>query len=331
LVLGACVAGWRLSLVRHADLQTVRERFIMGTSCRMIAVGPPAAADDALDDAWKELEAVAATMSTYDPNSQLSRWNAADAEADVPLPPSILAVLRRAQQASLETQGAFDVTVLPLVKLWSQGARQNREPQLAELENALQRVGSTKFAVGHSSARKNVAGLQVTLDGIAPGYAVHQALAVLQRAGLSGGLIDLGGDIACFGRPADADAWHIAVQDPWSDGDVGVIRLRPETGTIAAVSTSGDYRRFLEIGGRRYSHILDPRTGRPAVRATSVTVIADDAVNADVWATALSVLGPEEGLPLIESNPALQALFIIGTRAEPRHVATQGFPPLAPH
>jgi thiamine biosynthesis lipoprotein len=189
-------------------------------------------------------------------------------------------------------------------------------------------IGPAKFTVQEDTARKHITGLELTLDGIAPGYAVQQAILVLQSAGLSGGLIDLGGDIACFGKPLNSDAWRVAVQDPWSDGRLGLLPLSPPPGAISAVSTSGDYRRYLEIGGRRYSHILDPRTGFPAAEATSVTVITDNATSADIWATALSVLGSQAGLTLCEANDSLSALFVSGTQASPSFVTSRRFPAL---
>ncbi|MFN0054783.1 MAG: FAD:protein FMN transferase [Planctomycetales bacterium] len=310
--------------------QIVRERLIMGTTCRLIAVGPRDTAELALDRAWKEMEAVNATMSTYDPNSELSRFNAAHAETDLPLSPGLLAVLRLSQRATMDTLGAFDATVLPLVRLWKQAAQEGQEPTEQSLGTVLKRLGADKFTVLDTKVRKHVEGLEFTLDGIAPGYAVQQAIEVLQSAGLSGGLIDLGGDIACFGRPMNADAWQVAIQDPWSDGHLGILPLRPAPGAICAVSTSGDYRRYLEIGGRRYSHIVDPRTGLPAAQATSVTVLTDNAVTADIWSTALSVLGSEQGLPLCEAHGSLQVLFISGTQTRPAFVTTPSFPERSP-
>ena len=311
---------------RSAPSQVVRERLIMGTTCRLIAVGPRDVAESALDQAWHEVEAVNATMSTYDPKSELSRFNAAAAEIDVPLSPGLIAVLRLSQSAAVETRGAFDVSVLPLIRLWHKAAREGIEPMEEEIQAVLQKIGSTNFTVHESTARKHIAGLELTLDGIAPGYAVQQAIEILQTAGLSGGLIDLGGDIACFGKPKDSDAWQVAIQDPWHDGHLGILPLCPSPGTISAISTSGNYRRYLEIGGRRYSHILDPSTGLPAAQATSVTVLTVDAVGADIWATALSVLGPQAGLLLCESDQSMVALFVSGTETSPRFARTPGFP-----
>lgn len=323
----AWTIGTRQSLPDRS-VPIVRERLIMGTTCRLIAVGPRSQAESALDAAWREIESVNATMSTYDPASELSRFNAAPAHVDVPLSTDTLTVLRLAQEAAIQTEGAFDITVRPLIRLWQEAAQRGRVPSGDELKAVRSQTGMEHCFLNETSARKRIAGLEVTLDGIAPGYAVQRAILKLQSSGMSGGLIDLGGDIACFGRPSEGDAWKIALQDPWGEGHRGVLSFSPDRNEIIAVSTSGDYRRFLEIEGRRFSHILDPRTGVPVENATSVTVVARDAVTADIRATALSVLGPTAGIPWIENDPALAALFLSGTPESPAAKATSRFPKL---
>jgi len=153
-------------------------------------------------------------------------------------------------------------------------------------------------------ARKRSASVQVDLGGIAKGYAIDRALESLRARGLAGGLVEVGGDLAVFGTAPDGRAWEIAVRDPRSEAVWGTLRLR-----AGAVCTSGDYARYVEIEGRRHSHIVDPRSGQPADRAASVTVVAPDATTADAWATALAVLGPE-GLPLLPAPGTVEALLV---------------------
>ena len=173
------------------------------------------------------------------------------------------------------------------------------------------------------SARRTP-GVEVTLDAIAKGYAIHRAVQALQRFDLLGGLVDVGGDIECFGRPLQAEAWRIALQHPAADTQLLVLNCLPREGTLA-VCTSGDYRRFVLIDGQRYSHIMDPRSGQPARAATSVTVVGPDAVSADGWATALSVMGPQEGLPRLPTEAGLEALLVSGPPDVPRLDQTPGF------
>lgn len=310
-------------------VQRVAQPVLMGTTCRLIAVGQPAEADAALQAALVRLESLEASLSTYREDSELSRFNAAEAGVEVPLSADCLVVLRAAQTLSDKTGGAFDVTMRPLGQLWAEAAKQDRLPDEAALRQTLAKIGSDKVVVGENSARKTVAGVQVTLDAIAKGYAIHRAAETMREFDLSGGLVEIGGDLECFGRPLDAGSWHVALQSPWDERETLVILKKAERAgdeladresardDTWAVCTSGNYRRFVTIQGRRYSHIVDPRTGRPADAWPSVTVVAGDAMTADGWATALSVLGPDEGLPLIAKEPAVEAFFVRGTAASP--------------
>ena len=167
-----------------------------------------------------------------------------------------------------------------------------------ELAAARSHVGAEKLQLEAHRVRKTVPGVEITLDAIAKGYAIHQAVLKMQQFGLVGGLVDVGGDIECFGHPLQGNSWRIAVQHPAADAHLLVLECQPDNGTVA-VCTSGDYRRFVELNGQRYSHIIDPRTGQPARTASSVTVIGPTAPLADGWATACSVLGPQDGTRLL--------------------------------
>ncbi|MCK4602007.1 MAG: FAD:protein FMN transferase, partial [Phycisphaerae bacterium] len=154
------------------------------------------------------------------------------------------------------------------------------------------------------------------LGGVAKGYGIDRAVEAMIQAGCRGGLIDVGGDIRCFGR----SAWTVAVRDPFGRTEpVAVLRLRG-----GAVCTSGNYERYYEIAGRRYSHIIDPRTGRPVDFAPSVTVVAPAAMTADAWATALSVLGVD-GLALLGEDSGIEAMIVVGTPDSFEVYGTKGF------
>lgn len=297
---------------------------VMGTTSRLVAVGPRDRLQAALAAAREELDRVEAAMSTYDAGSELSRLNQAGAGVEVPLSAATREVLAEARKVSERTGGAFDVTVRPLMRLWRESAERGRLPEPEELEAARGKAGLENLVLGPTSARKRIDGLEISLDAIAKGYAIHRAVDALRRHGLTGGLVDVGGDIECFGRPLGQQNWKIAVQDPRSDGHLVTLRLGgAQPGR--AVCTSGDYRRYVTIGGRRYGHILDPRTGRPAEAAASVTVIGPDAFRADAWATALSVLGPDEGLDRLPPGDDWQALFFIENRSGVTLRKSEGF------
>jgi thiamine biosynthesis lipoprotein len=161
-----------------------------------------------------------------------------------------------------------------------------------------------------------VAGRGRDLGGIAKGWAIDRAAEVLRRAGVSGGMVDVGGDLVCFGQPPDGQSWPVDIQDPLGPGHLASLHV-----SGGAVCTSGGYARFVEIGGRRYSHIIDARTGRPAEAALSVTVVAADAVTADIWATALSVLGTA-GLERLPEG--VEAMMMVGTEDDHRSICTAG-------
>jgi len=262
-------------------------------------------------------------MSRHDPATPLSRFNQAPPEADIMLDAHTLAVMRFGQSLSAKTDGAFDVTMLPLGQLWSEAGKAGRLPSQAELAEVRKRVGYEKLEVGPGSARKTAPGMAVSLDAIAKGYAVDRAVEAMKRAGAVGGLVELGGDLRTFGRSPAGEPILVHVQNPFGDGYV--MTLTPLPGQDLAVCTSGNYRRYVEIAGHRYSHIIDPRTGQPADAVPSVTVIAPDTMTADGWATALSVLSIEQGRKLIEAEPGVEAMWITGTPGAPEFHYSAGF------
>jgi thiamine biosynthesis lipoprotein len=181
--------------------------------------------------------------------------------------------------------------------------------------------------VGTAGAAKLVDGVELDLGALAKGYAADQAAAVLAAAAeTTGGMVNLGGDLRCFGLSPRGGPWRVGIRHPFGEGNCGVLEL-----TDAAVATSGDYYRYFEIAGRRYSHIFDPRTGRPARNTPSVTVVSlpaagrpPSAAQADAWATALSVLGPA-GLKKLAARPGLHAMIVVGDPDAHQVHMTEGF------
>lgn len=298
-------------------------RRIMGTRSRLLAIPPgaqPAAlanatASRALRKAEATLRAVEAEMSVHLHDSPLSRLNRSPAGQRTPLPPDLMTVLRASAEAWHATAGAFDITCRPLAKLWKEAERQDEPPARERLAEVRERSSWKNLTLDADGATRRTAGLEVDVGGIAKGYAIDLAVQRMLAAGVSGGLVDVGGDLRVFGSPPDGGRWEVQIQNPSGKGSIARLRLR-----AGAVCTSGDYFRFFEVAGRRFSHILDPRTGYPVRTARSATVVAPDATSADVWATALSVLGPE-GLSRLPANH--EAMLIVG---EPVYVTvTKGF------
>jgi thiamine biosynthesis lipoprotein len=298
---------------------TVEPEGVMGTSCRLavtISRRGARGAADGLDRAEATIRGIESRMSVWLEDSELSRLNRAPAGRSVPLSPETREVLARARRAAVQTRGAFDVTVGPLVLLWRRAPELGRPPDPAELARARAESRWEHFETTSDGLRKLTDGARIDLGGIAKGYAIDRAAAILSALAPQGGLVDIGGDLLVWGKPPQSERWEIDVRDPF--GTLPLVGLRIAEG---AVCTSGDYARFVEVGGHRFSHIIDPRSGLPAERVVSVTVTAPEAETADIWATALSVLGPD-GLLLLPMD--CEALFVLGDPQRRRLIATPG-------
>jgi thiamine biosynthesis lipoprotein len=267
----------------------------------------------------RALEAVDGSMSTWREDSELARFNRHGTE---PFAASdeLLEVVEKAIEISQATGGAFDVTVGPLVDAWGFGSEVViGAPPDEQIERLLESTGTDRLALDTAGGTlaKDRQDLRVDLSALAKGYAVDQVAAVLSEAGFSSFMVEIGGEVVTRGRKADGESWRIGVEVPDPE------RRAVQTAVAldgAALATSGDYRNFRLEDGRRISHIIDPRTGRPVThQLTSVSVIAPSCMIADAWATALTVLGPAEGTALARQQ-GLAALFIFrrddGTLAE---------------
>jgi len=262
-------------------------------------------------------------MSNYLADSEISRLCDAAAGVPVRLAPETLRVLHAARDAFASTGGTFDVTCRPQLALW------RRASELGELPDERDRAASREashwdlFEVNDDRVVKRAGSAGVDLGGIAGGYAIDRAVHVLREAGARGGMVDIGGDLACFGYQANGRPWQVEVRDPSQAGVVARIPV-----VDGAVATSGDYARYFEIQGARFNHILDPRSGQPACGARAATVVAPTAMTADIWATALSVLGAAGFARLPEDVEAL----VIETRRNALHyVCTPGFTAIVGH
>jgi len=278
----------------------------MGTTYAVEAVCPGSLPRERVDG---ELARINRLMSTYDPDSELSRFNRSAVGADFGAAPETVEVVAAALAVAERSGGALDPTVAPLVALWGFGADPASEPPRdSDIAEAMASVGHRKLVYRRDppSLRK-LAPVTVDLSAIAKGYAVDRLAAVLADARCDAYLIELGGEIRAFGRAPGGGPWRIGVDVPSGTGFAATISL--ENGGLA---TSGDYRQFRQHDGVRLSHIIDPRTGYPVDHGVaSVTVVADTAMMADAHATALLVMG-EEGLAFAEAN-GLAALFIVRT------------------
>ncbi|MDY7009538.1 MAG: FAD:protein FMN transferase [Planctomycetota bacterium] len=302
---------------------------IMGTECKLTAVAPRDRASPALERAEGALRNVESLMSVYLEASELSKLNKAPAGRSIPLSPELMKVLSAAGKFNEQTDGAFDVTCYTLIRLWKRCGSENRLPGEAELAEARKRVGMKHLQIAPDGVTKLAGGVMIDLGGIAKGYAIDRAIEAMKKAGAVGGVVDVGGDLRCFGVSGESKPWPVKIRHPFDKTRI----CATLSVTAAAVTTSGDYHRYFEISGRRYSHIVDPRTGMalPAGHAPSVTVISlpvgdvpPSAAAADAWATAVSVLGAE-GIELIDAQPGLEAMIITGTPDQHEIRMSEGF------
>jgi thiamine biosynthesis lipoprotein len=286
----------------------------MGTSWSVQISRPPEALDpDALlADITETLARVNDRMSTYDPDSELSRFNAEDGDGWFAVSPELVALAEQARRVSERSGGAFDVTVGPLVNLWGFGpeVKADQIPDQADIDAALGRVGWRKVETRAQppALRKAASDVYVDLSAIAKGHGVDRVADLLAEAGIEHYLVEIGGELRGRGLNAAGEPWRIAVERPDVDrrAVLTVVALRDR-----AMATSGDYRNFFELDGRRYSHTIDPATGRPVDhQLASVTVLAERCADADAWATALLVLGPERGGALADELGLAQVALV---------------------
>jgi FAD:protein FMN transferase len=278
----------------------------MGTSWSIKAVpGQDSSKEEssnAIQKAVAAIEHVDASMSTYKSTSGLSRFNATADAGAFTLSPETFAVFQKAGQVCETTGGAFDITVGPLVNAWGFGPDHRPEiwPSEEELAALRERVGFDKLVLDASACAVGKARPDVYCDlsAIAKGFAVDQAAGVLDAAGVPNYMIEVGGEVRTRGVNQSGQPWRIAIQKPDSkvgDGQMVV----PLSGL--SMATSGDYRNYYEVDGKRLSHTIDPRTGHPiGHNLASASVIHEECAMADAYATALMVLGPEEGMALAE-------------------------------
>lgn len=295
------------------------DRMEMAVPVRIILYAPDdASATQAAKAAFDRIRQLNGILSDYDSQSELSRLSAtAGSGRAVPVGEDLWRVLSAAQTASERSGGAFDATVGPVVRLWRRARRHRQMPSAERLQAARQAVGYRLVTLEPKThaVRLARAGMQLDLGGIAKGYAVDEALKVLQKQGIRRVLIDAGGDIRAGDAPPDRKGWRIGV----APLNVAAKPSRFVTLSNCAVATSGDAWQYVEINGRRYSHIVDPHTGLGLTDHSSVTVVAPDGTTADALASAVSVLGPEKGLALVETTPGAAALIV---RAPQRKVQT---------
>lgn len=314
----AFLAGaWALGLAPQGlagEAGLVRSEFQqvhMGVPIKLVLYAPDEpTANEAADAAFARIARLDQVMSDYKPDSELSELSRpAGAGRAVPVSDDLWTVLARSQRLAEATGGAFDITVGPYVRLWRRARRSGEFPSAERLAEARDAVGFRYLRLDEKGRTAELLkpGMRLDLGGIAAGYAADEAMKILKARGVEHALIDISGDILAGEPPPGRDGWRIGF-DAQGGAEGPPARYASLRG--AALTVSGDAFQHVVIDGRRYSHIVDPRTGLGLTDQSSVTVIAPDCITADSLATAVSVLGPEAGLKLIENTPGAAALVV---------------------
>jgi len=278
----------------------------------------------------QRLEVINQSMSLYIPHSEINRFNALEAtQQRIDPSADFRNVMRMARKIYLLTDGAWDGTVKPLVDLWGFGTRKrnDRIPTPAEIRSLLNDIGFSHIGMvdnGYFFKRKK----EVTLDlgSIAKGYAVDQVVALIRRNRIRDFMVEIGGETYAAGHRSDGQSWRVGINKPVKNAALNaiykVIHLKNK-----ALATSGDYRNFFEINGKRYSHILDPRTGYPVSNGVvSVSIVSDSCTFADGLATAVMVMGPQKGIQLLNRLDHVTGLIVVkGPDGKLKEYASKGF------
>lgn len=286
-----------------------RTEFFLDTmvECVIYAEDPDMAAK-AMDLAFAETARLELLLDRFNVQSEVAKINEAAGREPVVVSSETLEIIERALWIGELSDGAFDITVAPLLELWGFGSGDIQIPPRDELNEVLSKVNFREVRLNRDNSTVFLprAGMSIDLGGIAKGYIVDRAAERLIEQGITSAFVDAGGDIRVVGVKPGGTPWRIGVRNPRNRAALAArLDLKDQ-----AIVTSGDYERYAMMEGRRYHHILDPQTGYPAGSLISVTVVANDAFTADALSTAVFVMGPDKGMALIESLPDAEAILI---------------------
>lgn len=261
--------------------------------------------------AFEQLDNLQSELNAHDAKSALAKVNAEAAERPVKVEQSLFDCISEGVKWYDQTNRTFDVTCAPLLKLWRDCGAANRLPQQKELDYARSLCGANAVALdsGTLTVKFSKPGMQLDLGGLGKGFCMDRVSQALRARGVRNALLAGSGDICAIGRNPEGRPWRVGIQDPRKPDDPAAL-LAVLALTDKSVSTAGNYQRYVTIQEKRYSHIVDPRTGWTADNVPSVTVIGPDSVTTDILDTALSVMGVEEGMKYVDSHKGIEAMFV---------------------
>ncbi len=266
-----------------------------------------------VNTAFEEIDRIDQLMSNYNPDSPLSQINREADKHTVVVEPELFDFIQLCLKYSRESDGAFDITVGPLMKSWGFYRGEGRIPWFFELWNVMRKVGYQRLILdSHDrTIQFSVSGMELDLGGIAKGYAVDRVISLLKEYGIQTGFVSAGGStVYGLGAPPNRDGWEIRIRDPLAPNDAG-----RNGGTVhlknRCLSIAGNYEKFFKVRGIKYSHIMDPHTGYPVQDMLSVAVLTDSGVDGDAVDDVLYVLGVEKSKAYLEKHPGIEAFFYL--------------------
>jgi len=289
----------------------------MGTFANITIVAKnDAIAKNGLKSATEQIQRVQSVFDWRLNDSQLSKINSNAFENPVSVSDEMLGVLAYSQKISRKSDGAFDITVGAIIDLWKSAKENGKKPTPQQIAQAKEKCGYEKLILDEENrtVRFLANGIRLDLGAVAKGYAIDQAIEVIKSCGAAGAMVDIGGDVRCFGvPPADKKDWKIGLQDPRKASFLTREKILTtfDLGD-KAIATSGDYRRYVIVDGEKQSHIIDLEKGAGSRGLSSVSVIAPTAICADAMATAVTVMGHEKGLKLIEATDNVECVLVTG-------------------
>ena len=278
-----------------------KKEFLMDTEVEIIL---PQGGEEDFTAAFNEIRRIEKLMDVHNPESEISRINRLGSKETIKISKELFEVLKEALKYSRLTSGAFDVSICPLSHLWGEKGKLKEVPEVEEIEKILPLVNYRNIILDerNQTVEFEREGMAIDLGGVTKGYALDCAIIVLEKRGVKEALINAGGDIKVIGKKD----WKIGLQHPRKENEVlAVIKLKNR-----AIATSGDYQRYFIKEGKRYHHIVNPKTGYPAIECMSVTIIGSSAIQTDILATGVFILGSEKGMELIRLVEDVEGIII---------------------
>lgn len=278
---------------------------------------------EAADMAESRISALEGMLSIFEETSVVSKINSDNKKRVVKVPPELFRLVERAKEYHALTEGAFDITVEPLTEIWGFGPEKGPVPDTQAISGILPYVGLDKIRLDDKNKTLIFDDPRIRMDfgGLAKGYAVDEAVRIFKGYGITGGLVNMGGDLYCMGANSGGKDWSIGIRDPENKKKVlAVLKIREK-----AIATSGSYENFYIYNDKKYAHVIDPRSGHTVTNGImSATIIADDCATADALATAVFVIGEEKGLALIERLSGIECFIVMKKEGGKRYAMSSG-------